>query len=186
MIDAAVLTEPRCWLVSKVNRDNVKGIVVVTCKQDTANQHTFKADYDEDGNVIAWWADWEASAIAPTKGVSDEIPDQEDDDFSPAPSLTSTVTCSGKRQIKIGGSMKTLTVRFTDGYGEAVEYQPGEWSFTIDDEPLSEDLLTYTDVAENKIKIKFHGGDDYIGKILTATFTSNETVASLQLEIIAL
>lgn len=178
------MTEPRIWLVSKVNRSQVKGIAVVTCKQDNANQHTLKADYDEEGNVIAWWADWKEKVIPPTQAISDEIPG-EDDDYSPAPSLTATITCSGKRQVKIGGSTKTLTVKFYDDEKSEIEYQDGEWSFTIDDVDVS-DLLTITPVSDGKIKIKFLGGDEYLNKVLTATFTSGDAIASLSLELIAL
>jgi len=106
VIDANVLTEPRVWEVSKINRSNSKGIAIFTCAQDMANQHTLKADYDEDGNVIAWWADWKEHEVEPTPAVhiSENIPSL----------ITSRITVSGKPQFKIGGSAKTFTVTYYD------------------------------------------------------------------------
>ena len=69
VIDANVLTEPRVFQISKINRSNSKGIAVFTCTQELANQHTLKADYDEDGNVVAWWADWNDGQIAPVPAI---------------------------------------------------------------------------------------------------------------------
>lgn len=178
-----ISTEPRVFQISKVNRVSHNGICTVTAAQDNFNQHTDYIEKDEFGNIIGQWADYWSSNIEPTPIVPDI---QDDDDFSSTTDLISTVTCSGKNQIKIGGSMKTLTVRFTDGYGDPAEFRPGEWSFVIDDEPIPEDLLTITDVAENKIKVKFNGGDEYIGKILEATYTSGDVVSSLKLEVIPL
>ena len=174
VIDANVLTEPRVWKVSKINRANVKGIAIFTCAQDVANQHTLKADYDDDGNVIAWWADWNESEVEPAQGVPDEEPEV-------VPVTVATISCSGKQQIKIGGSAKTLTVLFVDG----AEHQPGEWTFSIDDEDASA-LVEATPVEEGKIKIKFLGNDNYIGKVLTATYTSSEAFAELNIEILPL
>ena len=50
---------------------------------------------------------------------------------------------------------------------------------------MPDDLLTLTS-SENKIKVKFLGDDSYIGKILTVKNTSENAVAELQIEIIAL
>ena len=97
VIDANVLTEPRVFQISKINRSNSKGIAVFTCTQELANQHTLKADYDEDGNVTAWWADWNDTEVPPSPAISD--------DLSTPSSIKSVITCSGKsikqRLIKI-------------------------------------------------------------------------------------
>lgn len=161
-----------------------KGIRRLTFSQDSWDQHKDYIELDDSGKVIGMYANYFDGSIIPDSILPD--PDSLDEDFFPIAELTSTVTCSGKNQIKIGGSMKTLTVRFTDGYGDPVEYHSGKWSFTIDGEPTPDDLISITDVAENKIKVKFHGGDEYIGKILVATFTSGDVISSLNIEIIAL
>ena len=175
--DTNVLTEPRAWNISKINRTTSKGIVVFTMAQDQFNSHTDKAQYDENGNVVAWWADWDKSNIEPSEGI---VNDQSTD----TPTLSSSITCSGKPQIKIGGSAKTLTVTFYDD-GVATDYQSGEWSYSVDDADAT-GLLEITDVGDGKVRVKFTGDSTYINKILKVTFTSGEISSSLDLEILPL
>lgn len=178
VIDANVLTEPRVWQISKINRSNSKGIAIYTCAQDLANQHTLKADYDADGNVIAWWADWKQSEVEPTPAIPT--------DDTPPSSITSKITCSGKPQFKIGGSAKTFTVTYYDYDDQEIpDYPIGNWTFTIDGETVPNNLLTLT-AENNKIKVKFLGDDSYIGKIFTVINTSGDVISSLNIEIIAL
>lgn len=175
IVDTKVESEPRVWLISKVNRISPNGICRVTLYQDKFDQHKDYIERDENGNIIGMWADYYSSNIEPTPVQQDE-PDSS--------SLTSSITCSGKQQIKIGGSAKTLTVSFYDD-GDEADYQPGEWAFTIDDADVF-DLLTITTVADGKIKVEFNGDDSYINKILKVTFTSGEISSSLDLEILPL
>ena len=180
VIDANVLTEPRVWEVSKINRSNSKGIAIFTCAQDMANQHTLKADYDEDGNVIAWWADWKEHEVEPTPAVP--IPED-------IPSfITSRITVSGKPQFKIGGSAKTFTVTYYDNENqEMTGHQPGSWALSIDGTAVPNNLAELTSFDDGvKLKVKFLGDDTYIGKILTVTNTSDDATAEIQMEIIAL
>ena len=178
VIDAAVVTEPRVWQISKINRSNSKGIAIFTCAQDIANQHTLKADYDDDGNVIAWWADWKQSEVEPTPSVPiDDVPPS---------SITSKITCSGKPQFKIGGSAKTFTVTFYDDESQVItDHDVGSWALSIDGTAVPNELFEIT-LDGYKVKLKFLGDDSYIGKILTVTNTSGDVVSSLDVEIIAL
>ena len=180
VIDAGVLTEPRCWQISKINRSNSKGIGIYTCAQDLANQHTLKADYDADGNVIAWWVDWKASELEPTPAVPVK------DDTSQS-LITSRITVSGKPQFRIGGSAKTFTVCYYNKDDQEIgDYPIGEWSFAIDGDPVPSELLE-TLIDGNKVKVRFLGDDSYIGKILTVINTANDDViSSIDVEIIAL
>lgn len=177
VIDANVLTEPRVWQISKINRSNSKGVVIFTCAQDLANQHTLKADYDEDGNVVAWWADWKEGVIEPTSIIEDN------DTYS---SVTSKIICSGRNQIKIGGSAKTFTINYYNYENEIIEDHPvGTWEFFIDGEDIPIDLLTLT-YTGNKVKVKFLGDDTYIGKILTIKNTSGDITSTLDVELLPL
>ena len=182
VIDANVLTEPRVFQISKINRSNSKGIAIFTCAQDLANQHTLKADYDEYGNVVAWWADWKEHEVEP-------VPAVEDTDTTHYSPITSRITCSGKQQIKIGGSAKTFTVTYYDSENqEMTDHEVGSWALSIDGDPIPDNLFTMTEVSgsSNKIKIKFLGDDSYIGKILTIKNTQDDATAEIQIEIIAL
>lgn len=174
IIDTKVESEPRVWLISKVNRISPNGICRVTLTQDTYNQHTDYIEHDESSNIIGMWADYYRSSITPTPITPDEPSD-----------ITVIISCSGKHQLKVGGSEKTLTVSFIDSDGNQIEYQSGDWAFTIDGEDVSA-LLTITSVTDGKVKIQFNGDDSYINKILTVTFTSGDISASLDLEILPL
>ena len=174
IIDTKVETEPRAWLISKVNRISPNGICRVTLTQDTFDQHKDYVEHSSNGDIAGMWADYFSSNVEPTPVEID------------APStITSSIACSGKQQLKIGGSAKTLAVLFYDENGEIADYQSGEWSYIIDDSDAS-DLLTITEVSDGKIKIKFDGDDSYINKILKVTFTTGDITSSLDLEILPL
>ena len=176
IIDTKVDSEPRAWLISKINRISPNGICRVTLTQDTFDQHKDYIERDSFGNIVGQWADYYSSAIQPL-----EV--DYDDDLSLV--QTVVITCSGKSQIKVGGSSKTLTVSFYDADGESIGYQSGSWDFTIDDTDAS-NLLTITSVSDDKVKVKFNGGDEYINKILKVGFTSGSAKAYLDVEILPL
>lgn len=177
IIDANVLTEPRAWLISKINRDSSKGVAVFTAAQDTFNQHTDKAFYDENGNVKYWIADWEQSKLEPEEAVpTEEIT---------TPSAESRISYSGTtNKIKIGGA-KTFTLSFYED-DLPVEHETGEWTFFIDDENITDQLdITYP--SPEKVRIKLPNDDDLIGKILSVVNTTPDgIVSSVDVELIAL
>lgn len=176
ILDANVLTEPRAWLISKISRGSNKGVAVFTAAQDVFNQHTDKAFFDEDGNVLYWVADWNKTMVAPDEAVKT--------DESLFSSITSKITASGNNaQIRVGGS-KTLTVTFYED-DTIIDHEVGNWSFSLNGEDAAP-LLNISQPSANKVKIKFAGGDEYIGSILTITNTSGDIVSSIDVEIIAL
>ena len=169
--------ENRAWLISKVNRISPHGIVRITLAQDVYDQHHDYIERDEDGNVIGMWADYLSSEIEPA--------DVEEDIFSP---VTAKITCSGKPQIKVGGSAKTFTINYYDYNDELLqEYEPGLWRIYIGETLIPNILVDLTYSEDNrKVKVKFLGDDSYIGSILTVKNTSNNISASLDVEIVAL
>lgn len=168
-------SECRAWLISKVNRISPDNIVRVTLAQDTYNQHSDYIERDEFGNIIGKWADYYKSHIVPSFVPDDDVPS----------SLTSVITCSGKQQIKVGGSAKTFTLTYYDETGE-VPHDPGLWEIFVDGKSAPE-LLEITTIEDgSKIKIKFLGDDSYIGKVLLIKNTYQDVVATLQIEITAL
>lgn len=173
-------SEPRAWLISKINRISPDGIARVTLAQDTFDQHNDYIERDNDGNVIGMWADWFKSEITPTP----IIPDVE-----PQHSVTAKITCSGKQQLKVGGSTKTLTVRFYNEEGEEVEgYSVAGWSYTMDGLPLSNNYISITPVdgTINKYKCKFLGDDTFVGKVITVQAESGNVTATLDIEVLPL
>lgn len=175
IIDAKVESEPRAWLISKINRISPNGICRITLTQDMFDQHKDYIERNDNGEIIGMWADYYSSAIEPEEVMHDD----------PIPSITCSVTCTGKQQLKVGGSAKTFTVTFYDENGDAIPYQSGTWIYTINDEDVST-LLTVTPVEDGKVKIKFDGGDEYINKILKVAFISGDVFSSLNIEILAL
>lgn len=179
IVDTKVETEPRAWHITKVNRISPNGVSRVTLAQDTFDQNRDYIEKDVDGNVVAMWANYWNTNIAPTPIIPDE-------EYS---SITAKITCSGKQQIKVGGSPKTFTVSYYDERGELLpDFEPGRWWVMIDGETIGEDLFEMTNDPDNiyKVKIKFLGDDDYIGKTLTVRNRNNDIVADIEVAIIAL
>ena len=180
IIDSKVESEPRTWLISKVNRISPTGICRVTLTQDIFDQHKDYIEKDSSETIIGMWADYFNSNIEP-------IPIDQNTPLPPS-SVTSTITVTGKPQFRIGGSAKTFTITFKNEEGEILsDHDPGVWSFYVGDELLSNNLFDLTLLDDGvKIKVKFLGDDSYIGKILTVKNTSGETTASLDVEILPL
>ena len=165
--------EPICWMLSKVEDTNVRGIARYTFKQDKWNGKTDYIEKDADGNVIGIWCDYYVN--------NDVLPVSID--AIPTTKIYSIITCSGlKPDIKAGGHYKKFTVTFYDE-GTVIPYQSGSWSFTIDGVSVSSKITTLdstgsTDVAINQIKAKLEADDNLIGKILKVEFTSISGIKS--------
>ena len=162
IIDNYVKTEPRAWVVSKVNRLNSFGLDLVTLAQDKYNEHTDYIEYDLEGNVIGMWADYYSSNIPPTDWQPDEP------DFEILYSGTSPT-------LKVGGSYKKFTV------SPSTE---GTWTYTLNSQDANELLKIIA--IDDGVKIKFIGDDTYIGEILNITFTSATASTTLDVEILSL
>ena len=155
-IDNRVLTEPRVWRISKINRIDANGIGIFTCAQDKFNPN---ADYlDSEGN---WWADYyDADTGAETAPT---IPE-------PIDNVHGVITCTGSQNIKVGGSYKKLTISYYNGE-TPIEPRQGTWHFSIDGTRADALVTTKTDgLAPNELKVKFIGESTYIGKELNIRF----------------
>ena len=186
--DAPVLTEPRAWLVSKVNRIESNGLVRVTMAQDLFDPNRDLIEKDEYGNVIGMWAD----AIR-----VDQYTNQSND-LIPPNSLTdyhAAISFSGVRPvIKVNGNYKKFTVNFYDKHGTELEdIDIDGWEFSIDgtdimsleDNPF--DVVTFyldNKLNRNQIKIKCSGSDKYLGKTLNVKVRSGAVVAEQNIEIV--
>ena len=129
------------------------------------------------------WAGYYESNIEPTSVIYNNE-ESSDDVQSEEPIITSTLSCSGKPQIKIGGSSKTITARFYSD-SEEIEARENGFIFTIDGEDAAT-LLSIEALSESVVKIKFLGNDTYIGKILSIKNVSDEIVSTLDIEIVPL
>ena len=180
-IISAPIPEPLAWRLTKTEDISPKGVRMLTFAQDRWDQNKDYIERDEFGNIVGMYADWFQSEVEPISVLPT------DNHATPSPTITATITCSGKQQIRIGGSAKTFTVVFADEDGTPIDTLPGTWEFSIDGESVSQELLTLT-VTDNRVKVKFLGDDSYIGKILTVTYKvdDEDITTSLPIEIIAL
>lgn len=173
IIDTGVITEPRAWSVSKVNRISPNGITRLTFAQDKFDPKRDYIEYDEVGNVIGMWADYYSVMESPVDKTEDII------------DLRSIINHTGANtKLKVGGSYKTLTVSFFNKE-EPIDPISGKWSFTIDGEDILE-ALTVVQNDDYTVKIKAPTDPMYIGKIMTVAYVTDKTTATLDMEIIAL
>lgn len=170
---------PITWEVSKVEGLHPFGIQKVVLYQDLFNKNTDYIEFDENNNIIGMWADYYKSNITP-------------DEIMPKPEIGnhSVITCKGiSRQLKIGGSYKTLTCEFFNNVGEKIDDMKNiVWSFMVDGSSVSEHITILETEQNNVIKIKFSKNQDFIGKILTVSVAdeNGDYYSEFQLELISL
>lgn len=176
MILSAPIPEPIVWRISKVETTAPFGINRITLYQDKFDQFKDYIEYDDDGYVIGMWADYYEYNVEP----------KEDED-----TIETKIVFSGyKPQIKVGGSYKKFSLISVTEEGETVPESIGNWRFYIDDVEVFDDIVTTLthessgDVDENQIKVKFIGGDDYLGKILKVT--NDSTSSFIEVDIVGL
>ena len=179
LIDNMVITdECRAWRVSKVNRINYKGLVMVTLVQDHFNKDTDCIEKDSNGNTIALWANLYSEPVEPTD--FDLLPDEPVADYG-------IITYVGKNEIKVGGSNKRIGIQFFDKDGTPTEYKTGTWSFTIDGAAVQIEP-TVASLDGSQIKIQIPNNGLYINKVLTITHTVTESglVTTHEMSIVSL
>ena len=152
----------RAWKVSKVNRTNSNGVALITFAQDQFDEHKDYVEYDEDNRIVGVWGDFFKNGVIP------EDPD-------PKPIITKYVELSYKGtqnfQLKVGGSARTFLVQYYDEHKNPIDYEPGNWSVTIDGKNANKEI-SITPVKDGEIKVKVIGDDSLIGKECTITFKS--------------
>lgn len=184
LIVSALVENPICWKISKVENHNPMGLQKITLAQEDFNRATDYVNL-ETGEMFA---DYYTSTVEPT--IEEQVHEQDEQDQPD----TNTVSCtiqSSTTFIKVGGSYKLLTALFIDSLNEDVtsEYESSiTWKAYIDDEDITEsDLIIFKGQSRNsKIKIKFANDKTYLEKKLTITCESNDVIGSKDLEIIAL
>lgn len=181
IIDAKVETEPRCWLISKVNRISSNGLVMTTLAQDRFDPIHDYIEHDKYGNIIGMWADYYSTDVIPMN-IEETIP---------VSNIRSEITYSGtKPEIRAMGSYKKFTVTFFDR-DIPILHKSGSWSyFTYDPEDSTKSLTNANsivslktdkdspDVDINQIKVKFDGDMSYVGKVLRIQYISDDGISS--------
>lgn len=172
IIDNKVLTEPRTWKITKVNRLAANGLTHITLAQDRYDEHKDYIELDENGEVIGMWADYF------TEGQLTPEDYEPEEDIK---NLHMEMSYSGtKPEIKINGSYKKLTVKFYEN-DEERPYSAGVWSYELKDGDIITpivDTSEYLDISTDnctaqQIKLKFIGDASNISKILIVTNTAS-------------
>jgi hypothetical protein len=151
---------PNTWVVSKVERVNVRGRTKLTLYQKPFNSNTDYIEKDENGIITGLWANY-FGGTAPT---DPSIP------TTPPSSITARISASTST-IKVGGSYKNLTVNLFNDSNEDIttEYADATftWTCSIDNEDWTDKVTWRAGTEYNQKKVKFPSDNSTIGKILS-------------------
>lgn len=173
---------PNTWVVSKVERVNVRGRTKLTLYQKPFNSNTDYIEKNENGIITGLWANY-FDGTAPTDPSTPTTPPS---------SITARISASTST-IKVGGSYKNLTVNLFNNSNEDIttEYADATftWTCSIGDEDWTDKVIWRAGTEYNKKKAKFPSDKSVIGKILlvVCTIKENEKIINsntLELEII--
>ena len=172
---------PNTWVVSKVERVNVRGRTKLTLYQKPFNSNTDYIEKDENGIITGLWANY----------FGGTTPSDPSTPTTPPSSITARISASTST-IKVGGSYKSLTVNLFDNSNEDVttEYSDAEfiWTCSIGNKDWTEKVTWRNGTEFNQRKVKFPNDVSMIGKILhvqCAVKTGNIAIqpATIQLEL---
>lgn len=155
---------PNTWVVSKVERVNVRGRTKLTLYQKPFNSNTDYIEKNDNGIITGLWANYFVG-ITPT---------DPDTSYPLTSSITATISASTST-IKVGGSYKTLTVNVFDNSNEDIttKYTNAEfiWTCNIGDEDWTEKVTWRNGTEFNQRKVKFPNDVSMIGKIINVQCT---------------
>lgn len=151
---------PNTWVVSKVERVNVRGRTKLTLYQKPFNSNTDYIEKDENGIITGLWANY-FGGTAPTDPSTPTTP----------PSSTTARISASTSTIKVGGSYKNLTVNLFNDSNENITTEYADATFTwtcfIDNEDWTDKVTWRVGTEYNKKKVKFPNDTSVIGKILS-------------------
>jgi hypothetical protein len=151
---------PNTWVVSKVERVNVRGRTKLTLYQKPFNSNTDYIEKDENGIITGLWANY-FDGTAPTDPSTPTTPPS---------SITARISASTST-IKVGGSYKNLTVNLFNDSNEDIttEYADATftWTCSIDNEDWTDKVTWRAGTEYNQKKVKFPNDASVIGKILS-------------------
>lgn len=151
---------PNTWVVSKVERVNVRGRTKLTLYQKPFNSNTDYIEKDENGIITGLWANY-FDGTAPTDPSTPTTPPS---------SITARISASTST-IKVGGSYKNLTVNLFNDSNEDIttEYADATftWTCSIDNEDWTDKVTWRAGTEYNQKKVKFPNDTSTIGKILS-------------------
>ena len=179
LIISADLPEPVAWRVTKVESLAHKGNILFTFAQDNFDEHHDYIERDDNGILLGMWADYWKEPNLPS-----------DTTITPTPTSSGNyaeITYAGSEpHIKVNGSYKKITLTYYDVDESDTDQTPGEWLYLMDGIDVSDLVKVLETDSPNSIKIKFLGGEEFLGRVLTIKNIRNDIVAELQLQIVSL
>lgn len=170
---------PNTWIVSKVERVNVKGRTKITLYQTFFDEHRDVIEKDDNGNIIGMWANLNDSILEPTEKPEIHSP------LLP-PEHSATIS-SSTPYIKVGGSYKTLTFKSEN---ESINYEncTFTWACSIDGTSVDDKVTKINGKNPNQKKIKFPNDSSQLGKklLIECTMTNPDgttEIGKTQLEL---
>lgn len=151
---------PNTWVVSKVERVNVRGRTKLTLYQKSFNSNTDYIEKDENGIITGLWANY-FGGTTPTDPSTPTL----------TPSNITAKISASTSTIKVGGSYKNLTVNLFNDPNEDITNKYSDaiftWTCFIDDEDWTKKLTWKDGTGFNQKKAKFPSDTSVIGKILS-------------------
>lgn len=183
LIVSAPTENPIVWSVTKIENFNPIGIQKLTLYQDFYNPEKDKIIKDENGKIVAMYADYYDSSITPTSSLNIQK------NHSSSTNINGEII-SSTPNLRVGGSYKNLTLKVYDSYGNEItdKYSNAkfEWSCYIEDNNKHVDLtdkVTWRDGAQfNQKKLKFLNDRSYLGKVLNVKCTISKNNISFESE----
>ena len=170
---------PNTWVVSKVERVNVRGRTKLTLYQKPFNSNTDYIEKDENGIITGLWANY-FGGTAPTDPSTPTTPPS---------SITARISASTST-IKVGGSYKNLTVNLFNDSNEDITTEYADATFTwtcfIDNEDWTDKVTWRAGTEYNQKKVKFPNDSSVIGKILSVKCKIVKDDLSIESEILPL
>ena len=170
---------PNTWVVSKVERVNVRGRTKLTLYQKPFNSNTDYIEKDENGIITGLWANY-FDGTAPTDPSTPTTPPS---------SITARISASTST-IKVGGSYKNLTVNLFNDSNEEIttEYADATftWTCSIDNEDWTDKVTWRAGTEYNQKKVKFPNDTSTIGKILSVKCEITKDNLPIESEILPL
>lgn len=170
---------PNTWVVSKVERVNVRGRTKLTLYQKPFNSNTDYIEKDENGIITGLWANY-FGGTAPT---------DPDTPTTPPSSITARISASTST-IKVGGSYKNLTANLFNDSNEDIttEYADATftWTCSIDNEGWTDKVTWRAGTEYNQKKVKFPNDSSVIGKILSVKCDVIKDNLTIESEILSL
>ena len=177
LIVSAKVENPLIWSITKIENFKPVGIQKITLYQNYFDPIRDYIEHDENGQIIAMYADYYDSIIEPEGSSAPSIPSQ---NYGKIIASTSTV--------KVGGSYKSLTLEIYDKNNIDVTSNYSEstfvWTCSIESEDLTDKVTWLDGKLFNQKKIKFPDDRKYLGKTLDIKCVIKDIEIAEQFELV--